>query len=382
MGLDSTGTEPLNTNLGLTRSREAGSWLPTLLRVVYFLFLLYLFFTSIELMSTAFKMAGSGFAEQLINTVSDPVAGLLLGFVATGIIQSSSTTTTIVVGLVASGALSIELAVPIIMGANIGTTTTNTLVSMGHVTRPAEFERAFAASTVHDFFNVLAAVTILPIEIVFHPVQRMAEFLQGLFEGAGGMSLASPLKAVIHPVTDFVAGVVPYTVALAVLGLAGLFLALQQMMKVMRGAILSRLESLFNRVLFRNDAASFALGMVTTASVQSSSATTSLIVPLAGTGVLSLRKIFPYTLGANIGTTITAILASLSTGSPAAVTVALAHLSFNILGIAIYYPLKAIPIWLATNAGRIAARSKKSSAAVIFIYIALIFLPLLYIFVF
>ncbi len=380
MGLDSTGTEHLNTNLGLTRSRGAGSWLPTFLRVVYFIFLLYLFFTSIELMSTAFKMAGSGFAEQLINTVSDPVAGLLLGFVATGIIQSSSTTTTIVVGLVASGALSIELAVPIIMGANIGTTTTNTLVSMGHVTRPAEFERAFAASTVHDFFNVLAAVTILPIEIVFHPVQRMAEFLQGLFEGAGGMSLASPLKAVIHPVTDFVAGVVPYTVVLAVLGLAGLFLALQQMMKVMRGAILSRLESLFNRVLFRNDAASFALGMVTTASVQSSSATTSLIVPLAGTGVLNLRQIFPYTLGANIGTTITAILASLSTGSPAAVTVALAHLSFNILGIAIYYPLKAIPIWLATNAGRIAARSKKSSAAVVFIYIALIFLPLLYIF--
>jgi sodium-dependent phosphate cotransporter len=378
--LDSTGTEHLNTNLGLTRSRGAGSWLPTFLRVVYFIFLLYLFFTSIELMSTAFKMAGSGFAEQLINTVSDPVAGLLLGFVATGIIQSSSTTTTIVVGLVASGALSIELAVPIIMGANIGTTTTNTLVSMGHVTRPAEFERAFAASTVHDFFNVLAAVTILPIEIVFHPVQRMAEFLQGLFEGAGGMNLASPLKAVIHPVTDFVAGVVPYTVALAVLGLAGLFLALQQMMKVMRGAILSRLESLFNRVLFRNDAASFALGMVTTASVQSSSATTSLIVPLAGTGVLNLRQIFPYTLGANIGTTITAILASLSTGSPAAVTVALAHLSFNILGIAIYYPLKAIPIWLATNAGRIAARSKKSSAAVVFIYIALIFLPLLYIF--
>ncbi len=331
-------------------------------------------------MSTAFKMAGSGFAEQLINTVSDPVAGLLLGFVATGIIQSSSTTTTIVVGLVASGALSIELAVPIIMGTNIGTTTTNTLVSMGHVTRPAEFERAFSASTVHDFFNVLAALTILPFEIFFHPVQKMAVFLQGVFAGVGGMSLASPLKAVIHPVTDFVAGVVPYTVALAVLGLAGLFLALQQVMKVMRGAILSRLESLFNRVLFRNAAASFALGMVTTASVQSSSATTSLIVPLAGTGVLSLRQIFPYTLGANIGTTITAILASLSTGSPAAVTVALAHLSFNILGIAIYYPLKALPLWLATKAGKIAARSKRSSAAAILIYVSLIFLPLLYIF--
>ena len=151
---------------------------------------------------------------------------------------------------------------------------------------------------------------------------------------------------------------------------------------MMRGAILSRLETLFDRVLFRNDAASFTLGMVATASVQSSSATTSLIVPLAGTGVLSLRQIFPYTLGANIGTTITAILASFSTGNPAAVTVAFAHLSFNILGMLIYYPLKAIPIWLANKAGKLAARSKKSSAAVIGIYVALIFLPLLYVFLF
>jgi sodium-dependent phosphate cotransporter len=250
---------------------------------------------------------------------------------------------------------------------------------MGHVTRPVEFERAFSAATVHDFFNVLAALTLLPIEIFFHPVQKMAEFFQGLFAGVGGMSLASPLKAVIQPGTELVAGLVPYTVALAILGLVGLFFSLQQMMSVMRGAILSRLEGLFDRVLFRNDAASFALGVVTTASVQSSSATTSLVVPLAGTGVLSLRQIFPYTLGANIGTTITAILASLSTGSPAAVTVALAHLSFNILGIAIFYPLKALPIWLAKHAGRIASRSKRNSAAAVVIFIALIFIPLLYI---
>ena len=106
--------------------------------VVYFLFLLYLFFFSIELMSAAFRMGGRGFAEQLLNTAADPVAGLIIGFLATSLIQSSSTTTTIVVGLVASGALTIQLAIPIIMGANIGTTTTNTIVSIAHVTRPAE----------------------------------------------------------------------------------------------------------------------------------------------------------------------------------------------------------------------------------------------------
>ncbi len=376
------GLEPLKQEMRSTSSGSRTSWLPALIRLIYFLGLLYLFFTSIELMSTAFKMAGAGFAAQLINTVEDPVSGLILGFVATGIIQSSSTTTTIVVGLVASAALPIHLAIPIIMGANIGTTTTNTLVSMGHVTRPAEFKRAFAASTVHDFFNVLAALTILPIEIAFHPVQKMAVFLEERFAEVGGLSLASPLKALVGPPAEFLSGKIPHTIPLAIIALAFLFFALQQMMKVMRGAILHRLETLFDRVLFRNDAASFTLGMVTTASVQSSSATTSLVVPLAGTGVLTLRQIFPYTLGANIGTTITAILASFSTGNPAAVTVAFAHLSFNILGILIYYPLKALPIWLATKAGELASRSRKSSVAVIGIYVALIFLPLLYVFLF
>jgi sodium-dependent phosphate cotransporter len=342
--------------------------------VVYFLALLYLFFFSIELMSAAFKMGGRGFAEQLLNTASDPVAGLIIGFLATSLIQSSSTTTTIVVGLVASNALTIQLAIPIIMGANIGTTTTNTIVSVAHVTRPAEFERAFAASTVHDFFNVLAALAILPIEIFFHPVEKMATFLQGLFAGVGGMSLASPLKAVVTPPSDFITGLLPYELPLIAIALV----VLTRLMKLMRGVFLERMASLFDRVLFRNDATSFALGVVTTAAVQSSSATTSLVVPLAGTGVLSTRQIFPYTLGANIGTTITALLASFSTGSPAAVIIGLAHLSFNILGIAIFYPLRAIPIWLADKVGVLAARTKASSAVVIAVYVVLHIIPILY----
>ncbi len=330
-------------------------------------------------------LAGEGFAERLIATVSDPIAGLLLGFVATAVIQSSSTTTTIVVGLVAGTSglgtpLSIELAIPIIMGANVGTTTTAILVSLGHVTRPEEFERAFAASTVHDFFNVLAALTILPLELLFHPVQKVAVVLQGIFADVGGMSLSSPLKAIVGPVAEAVANLVPHALPLAIIGLAALFLALQQMVRVMRGAIISRLENLFNRVLFRNDAASFGLGLVTTATVQSSSATTSLVIPLAGTGVLSLRQIYPYTLGANVGTTVTTILGSLATGNAVSVTVALAHLTFNVFGILIYYPLAALPIWLATKAGKFAGRSRRNSIWAVVIFLATIILPLLYIF--
>ena len=367
------------TDPTLLMAKNESSPLATVILVVSFLAMLYLFFSSIDLMSAAFRMSGTGLAEQLLNTASDPVAGILIGFLATSLLQSSSTTTTIVVGLVASDALTIQLAVPIIMGANIGTTTTNTVVSMGYVTRPAEFERAFAASTVHDFFNLLAACAILPVEMLFHPVERSAVFLQSVFAGAGGMSLASPLKIIVRPLSDVVAGLIPSTFPLLVIALALLFVALRGMMKIMQGAVLERMEGLFDRVLFRNDAASFSLGMVTTAAVQSSSATTSLVVPLAGTGVLTLRQIFPYTLGANVGTTITAILASFSTGSPAAVTVALAHLSFNLFAIALFYPLKAIPIWLAEKVGSVAARTKASAAAVITVYIILHVIPILYV---
>ena len=350
--------------------------------VIYFLFLLLLFFVSIELMGTTFEMfGGRGLADQLLSFASNPVSGLLIGFLATSLVQSSSTTTTMVVIMVGAGTIDIGLAVPIVMGANIGTTTTNTIVSIGHVTRPAEFERAFAASTVHDFFNVLAAFTLLPVEVYFHPIERTAVRLQGMFaDAAGGVGWDSPLKALRDPPADFIAGMVTNPFVLLILALALLLLALRGLLVLMRGAVLERLSGLFDRVLFRNDAASFALGVAATATVQSSSATTSLIVPLAGTGVLSLRQIFPYTIGANIGTTITAILASLGTGSEAAMIVALAHLTFNVFAVLIFYPLKALPIWLATGWGAFAARSKAGTATVLSVYVALHVIPLAFIF--
>jgi len=367
-------TTPLTTQSKPSPIRVMGG-------VIYFLFLLLLFFVSIELMGTAFEMfGGRGLADQLLSFASNPVSGLLIGFLATSLVQSSSTTTTMVVIMVGAGTIDIGLAVPIIMGANIGTTTTNTIVSIGHVTRPAEFERAFAASTVHDFFNVLAAFTLLPLEVYLHPIERTAVRLQGMFAGAaGGVGWDSPLKALRDPPADFIAGMVTNPLVLLILALALLLLGLRGLLVLMRGAVLERMSGLFDRVLFRNDAASFALGVAATATVQSSSATTSLIVPLAGTGVLSLRQIFPYTIGANIGTTITAILAALGTGSAAAMIVALAHLTFNVFAVLVFYPLKALPIGLATRWGAFAARSKAGTATVLSVYIALHVIPLAFI---
>ena len=121
-----------------SRTRPSLPSLPDhpLFRLTLLLLLLYIFFVSISLMGASFKFFGKGFAEQLLSTTSNPFVGLLIGVLATSLVQSSSTTTSMVVALVAGGALDVAGAIPIIMGANIGTSVTNTLVSVGHIGRP------------------------------------------------------------------------------------------------------------------------------------------------------------------------------------------------------------------------------------------------------
>jgi sodium-dependent phosphate cotransporter len=126
----------------------------------------------------------------------------------------------------------------------------------------------------------------------------------------------------------------------------------------LKGLVLARLEQFFDRTLFRNAALAMVFGLCLTVMVQSSSITTSLAVPLAGAGVLTLRQIFPYTLGANIGTTVTAILAALSVGNLAALSVSFAHLIFNALGVIIIWPipaLRAIPMRMAESFAAVSA---------------------------
>lgn len=362
----------------------------SVLNLIFFLFFLYLFFVSIELMGEGFKGFGKGFAEKLISTTSNPFIGLFIGLLSTSIVQSSSCTTSILVGMVAVGTITIQNAIPFIMGANIGTTITNTLVSMGHITRKQEFERAFAAGTVHDFFNILSVFTILPIHLLTQNIfgkgilQFAPEKLASIFIHTEGVNFSSPLKIIVEPVINlFYYNIFPtilspffgenQSIALSIFtllfSLVVLFFALIYMVKCMKATIMGKVESLFDSYIFKTPVRSFTIGMVLTGTIQSSSATTSLVVPLVGTGILTIEQVFPYTLGANIGTTITAILAALVTGSKLAITVAFAHLCFNILGTLIWYPLRIVPITLAKKLAQVSAISKKYA----FIYIATVF---------
>jgi len=340
------------------------------LRLLAIAGLLYLFILSITLLGASFKLFGKEFAEAIFHATSNPVAGLMIGLLATAIIQSSSTTTSIVVGLVASGMLTIENAIPMVMGANIGTTITNIIVSLGHISRKDEFRKALEGATVHDFFNLCSVVVLLPLQIEFNNIGRGAVFMETLFEGFGGLKFSSPLAVVTKPVSHWLIEIFqqnPYVAGIFALLL--LFIALRYIVKVLKSLVLERVEKFFQKYIFRTPALSFILGMLITVLVQSSSITTSIVVPLIGAGVLTIQQIYPYFLGANVGTTITAFLASFVTGSPAAVTVAFSHLLFNIYGILIFWPLQRIPMWMSRQLSRAADISR----ALPFVYLGAVY---------
>jgi sodium-dependent phosphate cotransporter len=353
------------------RSRSA-----TWRRLVTVLLLLYGFLLAIGLMSSAFKAMGSDTAGGLFGGIDNPFAALLVGILATVLVQSSSVTTSTIVALVASGELGLAMAVPMVMGANIGTTVTNTLVSIGSVRRSVEFKRAFACATVHDVFNILAVIVFLPLELMTGYLRTSATWLAGQIASDGGSvdaTFKSPVKVAVKAGTKWVRSIIEGTglegmiLELLVLGFAvGLiFFCLVRITKTMRGLLVERIESSINRMLSRSGVIGILVGAVLTLAVQSSSITTSMLVPLAGAGILSLRNAYPIVLGCNLGTTGTALLASLAAaGEPAgaaALAIAFVHLFFNVSGTVLFYAVpgvREIPGALAMRLADMATNNK------------------------
>ena len=360
---------------------------PTIVRGLVVAVLLYFFLTGVELLSGGFKTLGKDFVDGLFQGVSNPIGGLFVGLLATVLVQSSSVSTSVIVGLVASSVVGIDDAVPMIMGANIGTTVTNILASMGYLRRGDDFRRAFAAATVHDFFNLLAVAVLLPLELLTGYLSEVAGWITDLVIGTSGASFKSPLKAAVKMPAGWIKDLLSELgtqgdlkgALMIVIGLVFIFVALAFVTRNMRLLVADRVEAAINRTLGAGSGlVAIVLGMIITVAVQSSSITTSVLVPLAAAGVLSLENVYPVTLGANVGTTVTALLASLATGSPAAVTVALVHTLFNLTGIALFYPvrsLRALPIRLATGLARIGA--ERRTWGVTYVLVMFLVIPLL-----
>lgn len=343
----------------------------------------YLLLVSISLLSLACKSFGSGFADALIHMTNNPFMGLFIGILATSIIHSSSTTTAITVGMVASGVLTVQNAVPIIMGSNIGTTVTNITVSLAHITRKEEFKRAFAGALMHDIFNIMAVLILFPLELATGILQKTASIMANYTFGHGSFAMINPIKPLTSPVALFCKKCLidffgiplyPACIMLLIIALLLLFFSLFNISRIARRMMKNKTEFLIDKALVKAGWIGIVFGLIITAIIQSSAITTSTLIPLIAAGILSLEAAFPITLGANLGTTVTALMASL-TGNVAGVTIAFVHLLFNFFGIMIIYPFPAIrniPISLARYMGRKATEHRKTAVALIFAFFYII----------
>lgn len=355
--------------------------------------LVFVMLTAVGLIGGGFKTATQEHANTLFEFASNPFLGLIIGMVCTALIQSSSTVSSIIVAMVAGG-LPITIAIPMMMGANIGTSITNTIVSLGHIGNKQEFQRAFNAATIHDFFNIFAVVIFLPIEIMFGLLEKTSAFMVSFFDfgsssDIGGFNL---VKAITGPFIDAVKyitenlPVVWDGTARIVIGLFLIILSITWMGKIMKSLMVGRARVMLQKSLGRGAVSGIASGTVVTFLVQSSSTTTSLMVPLVGNGIVTARSIYPFTLGANIGTCITAVLAALSiTGLNAnlALQIAFVHLVYNVLAVLVIYGGKYWREWPPNLSYQLSVKVAEQKAYGI-VYIAGLFflLPLAAIFLF
>lgn len=390
-------------------------WAMVAAGVAVVLFFLYFFLFGLDLLGSGAKVMGGCTAGELFGDDSNPVAGLMVGILATVFLQSSSTTTSIVVSLVGADTVSVNQGIYMIMGANIGTSVTNTIVAMGQMGDGDQLERAFAGATVHDMFNFLTVAIFFPVELITGYLARLTAACVKNFSAREGEKWVGPIKQFVGPLTkkviiankNIIKGVAKGEtcsdyypiqcddpefptksscsqvgliacdkgtdacpaffqadatrsddqmsgIAAFILGLVILFICLFAMVTMLQKMLLGSSTRIIHKATNINGYLAILVGVGVTILVQSSSITTSTFTPLVGVGVVQLEQMYPITLGANIGTTITALLAAMLS-STNAMQVALAHLFFNISGIIVWYPvpfMRNIPLNAARNLGK------------------------------
>ena len=340
---------------------------------VYFLIGLLVFLFSLDLMISSLQQLGAEVNSTILLATSNPFTGLFIGLLVTAIIQSSSTTTSLTVALVASGSLTLEGAVPIIMGANIGTTITSTIVSLSFINHKKEFRRAVSAGTYHGFFKIITALILFPLEYNFHFLSGLAQFIATNFfhEPSGVTSNFKMLGQSLSWPVNFITEKIGNGYLLAGISVLMLFGSILFFRKVISQVMGLGSEEKFQHFFFKNPYKSFGWGLVTTAAIRSSTITTSLVVPLVAKKIVKLRQAAAFILGANIGTTITAFMAS-TFNSNAAISIAITHLLFNFIGVLLFFRtpyLKEIPFKAAMGLGKLTLRNR----LVGFMYLLLVF---------
>lgn len=363
---------------GLTSSEHT---LPTWLNIAGWfgaVGLIYLLICAVSVISRGFAGLGGDTAHAMFAFAEHPWVGLFVGVLGTVLIQSSTTTTAIAVTAVGSGALSVTGAIPIILGANVGTTVTTTLVALTFIGNRVEFRRALAASSIHDFYNWLSLLIFFPIELLWHPLERLSEMITFAFYGTGWLPDPSQFN-IIRPATTPVVNVIEAAtsrlgptvgaVLTVVIGAALIFIAVRYLGKLLKRLMVGKAREALLSAVGRNPYLAMASGMGVTVVTQSSTITTSVLVPFAGAGILTPRQIYPVTVGANLGTTFTVVFAAFAVvGQDARIGLqaAFVHLLYNMFAIIAVYVipiLRPVPLWCAQTFARLASAHKWVVAA-------------------
>ncbi len=354
-------------------AQPATPWKIVFRNTAYILAALLIFLFALELMISSLQHLGQDAADVIVLTTSNPFTGLFIGLLVTALIQSSSATTAMAVALMATGSMSLSSAIPIIMGANVGTTITSTIVSLGFITRKKEFRRAVTIGTYHDFFNILTVLVLFPLEYSFGFLSGMAHyagnalFNEPLGNTSGNFSL---LGFGFGSFVDWIVATINNGFVLILLSVGLLFSSILFFRKVISKTLGIRPEG-FQHFFFKNAFKSFGWGLLITAVIRSSTVTTSLVVPLVAKRVVKIKAAVPFVLGANIGTTITAFIAALF-NSNAAISLAVAHFLFNTIGVVLFYLIpvvKELPLKLADGLGRLTLKYRLAG----FLYLLLTF---------
>jgi len=382
---------------------------------------LYFFICSLSFLSDSFRMVGGrslGAFFKNSDLLNNPIVGVMIGVLVTVLVQSSSTSTSIIVGLVAAN-VPVKTAIPMILGANIGTSVTNTIVSFTQMQDRDEFRRAFACATVHDMFNWLTVIIMVIVESATGFLETItAAMVASLGDTSGNQKPPDFLKVLTNPFTkaivkldkkvlkgwavndpkyseanitiiksckeddscflfnmlgpqgadigDTGAGVILLVISLFML--CGCLMGMVKLLNSLLGEkVKEAIKDGVNKDIpikglgWLTGYLAMLVGAILTVLVQSSSVFTSTLTPLAGAGLVSLERAYPLTLGSNIGTTSTSLLAAMAAGGAHAqdsVQIALVHLMFNIIGIAIFYPVPFMrwPISLAQTLGETTAK--------------------------
>jgi solute carrier family 34 (sodium-dependent phosphate cotransporter) len=368
----------LNYSLHLFFSNKASIGKVLLILVGIFMFLF-----ALDLMAESFEHLGSKTIGSFINEVSNPFIGLFIGLLVTALIQSSSTTTTMAVAAVATGSITLHNAIPIIMGANIGTTITSTIVALGYIAKRDQFNKAVSAAALHNFFNIIVVLLLFPLEYKYGIITSSSEYLASKITNPDVLTSVTNVQFKLFDlsiITKLFTKLAFNPIINLLISFVLLFSSIKLISKIIYEFVIGKTESKMRKYIFKITSKSFLWGTLSTAIIQSSSITTSLVVPLVATGKTTLNKVMPFILGANIGTTITAFIAVIFK-SQTAINIAIAHLLINVFGVIFFLSspvLRQILEWLASQFGQLASKYRFT----IFIYILLVFfiLPFLLIY--